>query len=77
MDNINNKKTISEILVLKNGNICVFDKNDEQIPNLQKKTLLEVFCGWAESHGYVVHGAKFSAPYGSGKIVSGREFIGG
>ncbi len=47
----NNQKIVKELLVFKNGNVAVFDENDQQITELQKN-LLCLWCEFAEGLGY-------------------------
>lgn len=43
---------ISSILVFSNGNIAVFDENDEQVSELQKFTIQDLIRDKAIDNGY-------------------------
>ena len=51
-------KKVKTVLLFHNGNIAAFDENDNQIPELQKHSAIDLFTAYAVSKGYDVEGCE-------------------
>ena len=51
-------KTVKTVLFFHNGNIAAFDENDQQIPELQKHSAIDLFAMYAMEQGYDTNGCE-------------------
>lgn len=63
------KGHISDLLIFRDGSISALDSDGNQIPELQRKSLLEWFAEAATAGGYTTDGCKFKGPFGNGCLV--------
>jgi len=69
-------KQVKTLLLFRNGFIAVLDGDDEQIAELQRKSVLELFAEMAVSKGYSVNGCRFKTDAGDGVIIDrGDEIV--
>ena len=60
---------VKSVLFFRNGNIAAFDENDEQIPQLQMKTVMELFRDFAERNEFDAGGCEYSIQGGESGVI--------
>jgi hypothetical protein len=56
-------KQVKVFMVFGNGNIAAFDKNEKQIPQLQKFTVFELLGWFASQHGFSTDGCEYRSAF--------------
>lgn len=59
---------VKTVLLFANGNIAAFNEKDEQIPELQIRSAIQLFAEYAVQAGFEVDGCEFRVGTGSGII---------
>lgn len=59
---------IKEVMLFSNGQVAVFDENNQQVGPLQIHNVIELFAEYAAGSGYEMDGCRFSTqkPAGDG-----------
>ena len=60
---------VKSVLFFRNGNIAAFDENDDQIPLLQQKTIMDLFRDFAEWNEFDAGGAEYSIQSGETGVI--------
>lgn len=64
-------KYVKTVLFFANGNIAVFDENNQQIQELQKYSAIDLFAIHAEKLGYELKESEFKC-----KLPNGSDYVG-
>ena len=65
------RRRIASIMLFANGQIAAFDENDQQIPEMQMRSAIELWAEYASASGFDVIGCKFSTQQPGGPGATG------
>ena len=60
---------VRSVLFFRDGSIAAFDENGEQIPQLQMKTVMELFRDFAEQNEFDAGGCEYSIQGGESGVI--------
>lgn len=66
------QKRVASMILFANGDIVAFDKNGDQIQELQMRSAIELWAEYSAASGFDVDGCKFSTQKPGGDGTSGK-----
>lgn len=61
---------VKTLILFGNGLFAAFDENDQQIPELQSKSAIELWSDFAEESGFDVEGCTAKTSLGEPQIIT-------